>query len=35
MPDRDGEADGSQAQVERQDGQRRGGRIISIFGRRK
>ena len=35
MPDRDAEADGSQAQVERQDGQRRGGRIISIFGRRK
>jgi hypothetical protein len=35
MPDRDAEADGSQAQVERQDGQRRGGRIISMFGRRR
>jgi hypothetical protein len=29
------EPDGSQGQVEHQDGQRRGGRIISIFGRRR
>jgi len=29
------ETDESQGQVERQDGQSRGGRIISIFGRRK
>jgi hypothetical protein len=29
------EADGSQGQVEHQDGERRGGRIVSIFGWRK
>jgi len=29
------ETDGSQGQVEHQDGQRRGGRIVSIFGWRK
>ncbi len=33
--DSDAEADGSQVGVEHQDGQRRGARIVSIFGRQK
>jgi hypothetical protein len=35
VPDIDAETDGSPIEVEHQDGQRRGGRIISIFGRRR
>ena len=35
VPNTDREADESPIEVEHQDGQRRGGRIISIFGRRR
>ena len=35
VPDTDGAADESQVELEHQDGQRRGGRIISFFGRRQ
>jgi hypothetical protein len=35
VPKLEAETDGSQGQVEHQDGQRRGGRIVSIFGWRK